>query len=140
MDVNEGVRRRMLQAAKAGETIAYGQLMKEFRIPRGHPMPGVGIGEVVGTISEHEYAEGRPLLSSIVVRAGSATRLCPKGCPGGGFFGLSGVPRKLQRRKSEWGVPSLSVEEQEFVNQEQERVWRYWGKRARGRARAASDL
>ena len=49
------VRQKLIEVAKCQETITYGELMEEFGIPRGHRKPGIGIGYVVGTISEHEH-------------------------------------------------------------------------------------
>ncbi|NOX54435.1 MAG: hypothetical protein GXP27_08330 [Planctomycetes bacterium] len=119
------VRARLIEVARNRETITYGQLMKEFRIPRGHPTPGIGIGWVVGEISEYEHSEGRPFLSVIVVKAGSETRICPKGHPGGGFFSVVGLPPHLKRDTDEFSE-RLTIEEQNFVKEEQERVWDYW--------------
>jgi hypothetical protein len=124
--VDESVRRRLILVARAGKTITYGDLMREFGIPRGHRKPGVGIGHVVGRISEAEWDEDRPMLSAIVVRAGTATSLCPKGHTGGGFFGQAGIPARLRRNEKDWDSTTLSIREQELVRQEQENVWRYW--------------
>jgi hypothetical protein len=122
------VRRKLIQVAKDGMTITYGQLMKEFHIPRGHPTPGVGIGYVVGTISEYEDSKGRPLLSAIVVRSGSASRICPKGSTGGGFFGIPTptIPSELKRTESRISDPVLSDSELRFLRSEQEKAWKYW--------------
>jgi hypothetical protein len=76
--MREDVRKKLVEVAKREETITYGELMKEFQIPRGHPKPGIGIGSVVGEISNYEYSKGRPLISAIVVGANSRTRICPK--------------------------------------------------------------
>lgn len=122
------VRQKLIQVAKKGKTITYGELMAEFHIPRGHPVPGIGIGHVVGRISEYEDSKGRPLISAIVVRAASANRLCPDGNPGGGFFGIPSpnIPADLIRPESKLSNPILDDAELRFVRQEQERIWRYW--------------
>ncbi len=119
------VRKKLVAVAKRGGTISYGRLMKQFGIPRGHRKSGIGIGSVLGEISKYERRNGRPLLSAIVVRAGSKTRVCPKGHTGGGFFGLPGIPLRLKRSASTHGIGSLTRKEQEFVRKEQERVWSY---------------
>ena len=62
------VRKKLIQIARAKDTITYGELMKEFHIPRGHREPGIGIGWIVGRISEYEDEHNRPLISAIVVR------------------------------------------------------------------------
>jgi hypothetical protein len=120
------VREKLIEVAKRGGTITYGELMKEFGIPRGHRKPGIGIGHVVGDISEHEHDNERPLISAIVVRANSGTTICPKGIPGGGFFGLPGIPSILSRSESEWANPKLTEKEQKFVLAQQQKVWQYW--------------
>ena len=124
--MRQDVRQKLISVAKRGETITYGELMREFGIPRGHPKPGIGIGHVVGIISEHEHSKRRPLISAIVVRASSGTAICPKGVPGGGFFGLPGIPSHLIRSESAWADSRLNGEEQEFIKNEQEKVWLYW--------------
>ncbi|MDZ7262613.1 MAG: hypothetical protein ONB05_10980 [candidate division KSB1 bacterium] len=119
------VRAKLIETARKGEMITYGELMKAFHIPRAHPKPGIGIGSVVGEISEYEHSNSRPLLSVIVVGAGSKTKMCPKGHPGGGFLGLSGVPSHLRRSSTNFYAP-LTLKEQEFVWNEQQKVWKYW--------------
>ncbi len=123
--MRQDVRAKLIEIAGKGKTIAYGDLMREFGIPRGHPKPGIGIGWVVGEISEYEHSKGRPLLSVIVVRADRKTRMCPQGHPGGGFFGLDGIPLHFKRPSGAFSDP-LTIKEQEFVKEEQERVWDYW--------------
>ncbi|MDL1891324.1 hypothetical protein FBQ87_00330 [Sphingobacteriales bacterium CHB3] len=119
------VRAKLIETARRGETITYRELMNAFHIPRGHPKPNIGVGSVVGEISEYEHSKNRPLLSVIVVKARSETKRCPKGHPGGGFFGLNGVPSHLRRSSTHFDDP-LTPEEQEFVWNEQQKVWEYW--------------
>lgn len=121
------VRRKLIEVAKKGETITYGELMREFGIPRGHHKPELGIGSIVGEISNYEHSEGRPLISAIVVRADTKTRAYPHGHPGGGFMGLDGIPAQLKRRsEASWQDHKLTAEEQEWLIKEQEKVWAYW--------------
>jgi hypothetical protein len=121
VEINLDVRDDLIATAKARGTKSYGELMKQktYRIPRGHPTPGIGIGHVVGNISEFESSKGRPLLSAIAVRA--ETEL-----PGGGFFGQIGIPKHLRRPESLWGDNRLTPAEMQFVIEEQKRVWDYW--------------
>jgi len=123
--MRQDVRAELIETARKGKTITYGELMREFGIPRGHSKPGVGIGSVVGEISEYEHSKGRPLLSVIAVGADSETRTCHQGHPSGGFFGLEGVPLHL-RRSPDVFSDRLTIKEQEFVKKEQEEVWDYW--------------
>lgn len=122
------VRRKLIKVAKNGKTVTYGELMKEFNVPRGHRIPGIGIGYVVGTISEYEDSKGRPLISAIVVRSGSANRFCPHGSPGGGFFGIPTptIPPELKRPESKRSNPVLTDDELRFVRSVQDKVWKYW--------------
>ena len=59
INVRNDVRERLICVAKRRETITYGELMREFRIPRGHHKPGIGIGDVLDNINRKENAEGR---------------------------------------------------------------------------------
>jgi|MudIll2142460700_1097286.scaffolds.fasta_scaffold156659_3 hypothetical protein len=120
------VRRRLIKAAKSGNTITYGSLMKEFHISRGGGQKS--IGHVVGSISEYEDQNGRPLISAIVVRSGSESRICPKGQTGGGFFSIptSNIPANLRRQASDMGNPTLTPEEKDFLWKQQNKVWAYW--------------
>lgn len=123
------VRRELIEIARAGKKITYGVLMKKFRIPRGNPKPGIGIGSVVGEMSEFEDRNSRPLISAIVVRSNSASKTCPpQGHPGGGFFGIPSlaIPARLKRDASRQADPNLSQEDLEFVREMQESVWRFW--------------
>ena len=123
--MRDDVRKKLIEVAKNGETITYGALMKEFGIPRGHQKPEIGIAGAVDAINGYERAKGHPLLSAIVVRANSKTKICPKGHPGGGFFGLEGIPGHLKRFKDHTKA-TLTTGEKEFVREEQEKVWSYW--------------
>ena len=66
----------LLKAAKRGKTIPYKTLMRQYKISRGTPN-GLGIGWLIGYVSEYESEHGRPLLSAIVVRSKSETKYCP---------------------------------------------------------------
>ena len=121
------VRDKLINVARNGNTINYKELMKEFGIPRGNPKPGIGIGHVVGIISDYEFAKHRPRLSAIVVRKYSECTICPKGNPGLGFFSLDGIPSELKLNENEYKKPRpLSNKEKEFVRDEQIKVWEYW--------------
>jgi hypothetical protein len=124
-DKKDSVRKKLIEVAKRGETITYGELMKEVKIPRGGRKPEIGIGGVVGQISEDEHCEGRPRLSAIAVRTHSRRKNCPQGHPGGGFFGLEGIPPEFIRPRDHSNL-ILTSREKQFVKQEQEKVWNYW--------------
>lgn len=125
VNMRDDVRQRLIEVARKGETITYGALMEEFGIPRGDRYHRVGIGDVVGEISNFEYSEGRPRLSAIIVEVGSAKEPCTKGITGGGFFGLDGLPEAVRRGAKHYNRP-LTEAERRFLWQEQRAVWSYW--------------
>jgi len=124
--MRKDVRKKLIDVAKKGKTITYGELMKRFHIPRGHLKPGIGIGHVVGIISEYEHRKKRPFLSAIVVAKGSASNVCQYGRPSGGFFFIYNLPAVLRRDESKRGVRALTNPELKFVRKEQKKVWNYW--------------
>ena len=113
----------LIKTAKKRETIPYKTLMKRYEISRG-TANGLGIGWLVGYVSEYESEHGRPLISAIVVRRGSQTKLFPKGHPGSGFMQIDCIP-KAMRRKTRKDRP-LTPKEQRFIVQCQNDVWNYW--------------
>jgi hypothetical protein len=70
-------------------------------------------GAMVGACSEYEAANGRPLLSSIIIRD---TRK-----PGSGFFYLSKVPASLSRRNWE----DKNLRPPEIVMRQRDVFWLY---------------
>lgn len=107
----------LIEVAKRGAFITYGELMKKLGGPgRGY------IGEVIGQISETEVSEGRPKLSAIVVR--SDTQMV-----GGGFFGLPQTPEAIRRTAPEkLQDPNLSDADFKYWQGELQEVYRYWRK------------
>jgi hypothetical protein len=81
--------------------------MKEFGIPGGHPKPGVGIGAVVGEISEYENSQGRPLNvvnADIIAENGAGVSI-------GQFDGSTSEPDERRIRQHLTHVPSVTVDE-----------------------------
>jgi hypothetical protein len=72
---------RLVQAARAGEFVYYGELAKLLGIDMDNPYFGAQVGKVLGRISEDEVAAGRPMLPAIVVSKDTML-------PGHGFFNL----------------------------------------------------
>ena len=69
---------RILQAARQGQTIVYGDIAKIMGLPpSGHHMASE-VGQILGEISEDEHVNGRPMLTAVVVSV--------DGMPGQGFF------------------------------------------------------
>jgi hypothetical protein len=99
----------LLRAAQRGRTVMYGSIMRACGIPRGQiTHNGKAIGDVVGAISEWTWESWGVYLSSIVVDKNT-------GFPGGGFFGLTGIPSKLKRNPAQWAENKLSDEEKAFI-------------------------
>ncbi len=130
------IRMDLIKAAKQGKTVPYKRLMKKYGIVRGNTY-GQGIGWVVGHVSEYEHQHGRPLLSAIVVRSNSVSKLCPQGHPGTGFLRLDGIRPRFQRDSRSTGP--LTKAEQAYIHSEQQRVWNYW-KRHKVSSKPLKDL
>ena len=77
----------LIKVARERRLITYGELgLGKLGISPDWLYPK--IGWIVGGCSEHEWLEGRPLISSLVISADT-------GRPGKGFWGLSGIPKAL---------------------------------------------
>lgn len=101
----------LVEQAKRSETIKYGELNNLMGDPYKLEMPSERsrMGDDLGDISEFEFSQGRPLLSSIVVNI--------NGTPGVGFYEMA--------QKVELFVPSIQSKKK-FLEQEQEKVFKYW--------------
>ena len=113
----------LIKTAKQGKTIQYKQLMRRYKIPRGTPN-GLGIGWLIGYVSEYESEHGRPLLSSIVVSSGRRDKLYPKGFPSPGFLRIDSISGIKKRKAGDNRV--LSPNEKLFISQCQMVAWNYW--------------
>jgi len=83
------IRERLIEKAKAGELIEYGEFIYGgYGVARGQGAPWK-IGDVLGEISENEYRAGRPLLSAICVLRAS-------GMPSSGFWELNCIPQSIR--------------------------------------------
>jgi alkylated DNA nucleotide flippase Atl1 len=113
---DSAIRDRLIAAAKRGEVVNYADLAKAA----GRPMKGrnwaVHIGRILGRISSEEAAQGRPLLTVIVVSRET-------GLPGGGFFNLG----------QELHLVKPGEDEDAFVARQTQRVFEYW--QSKGAAR-----
>jgi hypothetical protein len=116
----------LIKVARQGKTVTYKQLMSRYKIPRGTPN-GLGIGWLIGYISEYESEHKRPFLSSIVVRSRQRDRLYPKGLPGPGFLRIDSI--KGIKKRSARSTHALTPKEKKFIFQCQEDTWKYWGHR-----------
>lgn len=120
-DLREDVVRLIVESAKKGQTITYGEIMRKCRIPRGQPTHnGKAIGDVVGRIREWTWENRGIYLSAIVVHKDT-------GYPGGGFFGLSGIPSKFARDEAGWSDRKLTTAEKSFLSKRQQEAFA-WAK------------
>lgn len=117
------LRGELIKTAKQGKTVRYKQLMKRYKIPRGTPN-GLGIGWLIGYVSEYESEHGRPLLSSIVVRSRPQGPLYPRGLPGPGFLRIDSITGI--KKRSALNTRPLTVAEKQFILRCQKAVWNYW--------------
>ena len=69
---------KLIEIAKKGGTITYGEIGKMMGLPQGNFM-GQQVGIICDEINQDEHNYGRPMISSVVVRG-------DKGRPGKGFF------------------------------------------------------
>jgi len=109
----EEARSELIKVAKVGEFITYGELARKLGVEPewfGEGFQG-WIGQVVGEVSEYEYARGRPLLSAVAVNQDTKE-------PGKGFYGLSGVPSSVS--------DGSEIRRLEFWVAEVNKVWEYW--------------
>jgi hypothetical protein len=77
----EAIRDRLILAARKGELVYYSDLARATGREMKGPHWAVHIGRILGRISDNEVAEGRPMLSAIVVTRDTKM-------PGEGFFNL----------------------------------------------------
>lgn len=81
------VRAVLIEVASARDTISYSGLAERADVDFNHRMANDRrqLGLLLGDVSRQEYAQGRPLLTAVVVRKDT-------GEPGDGFLGLEGFP------------------------------------------------
>lgn len=121
-DVRSDGVRLIWKSAKRGLTITYGEIMRECGVPRGQPVRnGKAVGDVVGQISEWTREEWGIYLSAIVVRKNT-------GYPGGGFFGLRGIPKAFARDEAGWADQRLTADEKIFLRKRRQEAFG-WAKR-----------
>jgi hypothetical protein len=67
-DVSRAVQERLIQAARAGQFVFYGELADELGLDLSVLANRVELEAVLDLISRREVAEGRPMLSAICVQ------------------------------------------------------------------------
>ena len=114
----EGLRQVLLKAARARETLTYGELMRLMGISRGRPL-----WETIVEVDKAEYARGAPGFAAIIVRKDT-------GFPGGGFFCDDELPPSLRRPFERASDPKLSAAEMNYVKEAQRKIWDYYAVQA----------
>lgn len=109
------VRDRLIQAARGGTFIHYSELAKLLGIDMDNPYFAVQMGHILGRISEDEVADGRPLLSAVVVSKDTML-------PGKSFLTLG---QQLRRT-----LPD--DDEMSFAVREIKRVHEFWARQPAG--------
>jgi hypothetical protein len=111
--MNDPVRDRLIRAAQGGELVYYSELAKLLGIDMDNPHFGVQVGRVLDEINQDEVADGRPMLSAIVVSKDTML-------PGKGFFTLGQQLRRTLRDNDEISC----------ALREMKRIHEYWSKEA----------
>ena len=97
----------MITAARYRGTVTYQEIAQIMGLPLQGSHMGMEVGWILGEISDDEVANGRPMLSAIVVNV--------QGLPGPGFFTLARQLGKLQ-----------DDNEQAFWERERQLVYETW--------------
>lgn len=115
--MTEAVYAQLVEAARGARLLTYSEVASTAGMDMASPDDRVRLGKILCDISRREHAEGRPLLSVVVVRVSDHS-------PGAGFFKLA---RELGRFKN--GT------EAEFFAEESSRVFETWAKGSEPRDR-----
>jgi len=113
--------KELLEAARRGRTVTYGELMNRFHLSRGRR-----ISAAIDEVDRAEHLKGAPGFAAIVVRKDT-------GYPGGGYFCDDDLPASLRRPASRSTDPRLSAEEKGHVRGQQRRIWEYYRRRKAAR-------
>lgn len=103
---------RLVRAARAREFVHYGDLAKLMGIDTDNPHFAAQVGHVLGDISTDEVANGRPMLSAIVVSKDDML-------PGRGFFRLGQELHQVEPGEDEMAFAVCQIR----------RVHDYWASR-----------
>ena len=110
MALEELVHKRLKQVARSGQIIHYADLAPVAGLNMASKDDRAELGRILGEISTREHAEGHPMLSVVVVQAGT-------GRPSRGFFDLA---RQLGLHQ---GKDDFS-----FFVEELRKVYAFWGR------------
>lgn len=113
--MNREVREKLIEYARIGRTITYGQLNEQLQLGydfHGTPSHRSDIGDELGEISEFEHNKERPLLSALVVRSGS-------GYEGDGFY-------EICEHLGYGSRDSLKKNRKKFDEEQKQRCYDFW--------------
>lgn len=80
--MHDAIREKLIEVARANDVIFYSDIAPMAGLDMSLPKDRDEIGEILDDINHGEHAEGRPLLSAVVV-------LKKTSMPGQGFFTMS---------------------------------------------------
>lgn len=109
--MHRAIYERLKAVARAGATITYGEIAPLAHVNLDSPADRNELAAILGNISQHEHAQGRPLLSAVVVYSDDST-------PGKGFYTMA---HELDVYHGTDQIADLTL----FVN-ELRRVHDYW--------------
>jgi hypothetical protein len=108
------MRTELLRAARSGEKVTYGELMKRYRLSRGRALTNA-----IAKVDEKERARGAPGFAAIIVRK-------DMGFPGGGYFCGGDLPPGLLREPGRSSDPRLTPAERAHLTEQQAKIWAYY--------------
>jgi hypothetical protein len=107
--MHQAIYETLIQTPKDQKVVSYSEIAPLAKLDMDNPDDRNRIAEILDEISRHEHAQGRPLLSAVVVHRGEGT-------PGKGFFSMA---RSVGVQKGKDDVT--------FFAHELTRVHRQWG-------------
>ena len=113
MVINQKIYERLKEVAINGELVTYGEIAPLAILNMENPDDRNKLAQILGNISNHEHAQGRPMLSAVVV-------LAETGYPGDGFYTLARELGLHHERKE--------FEDLDFFVQEMKKVYACWKK------------
>lgn len=106
--MNKAIYEKLKEAAKVPDTIAYGEIAPLAELDMSRADDRKTISEILGEISTFEHEQGHPLLSAVVVLAGTDM-------PGQGFFTLA----------KDLGL-HVGTTDLAFFSRELDKVYKFW--------------
>jgi hypothetical protein len=108
--VNRGLYERLVRAAKSGMPITYAEVGRLLELSLDYPPHRAEMMQLLGVITRHEAAKGRPMLTSVVLLKDEAT-------PGKNFY----------RTGQELGLVQQGEDEVSFAIRQMNETFAFWG-------------